>query len=281
VGSRHRPRPQSDSPGARPPRAMRRACRSSSRRSRVRPAPQAVEDFDVSPDPERGWLCRRHREVDVLRELSERVRRIPSNLGYVRGRKRVVVKAPAVALIGAERRRICPLDRGRVAHDLQTTRVAEVGSYPAAEQIDQMGVAIARIDDRRGSAPAAPPRSTPRRRPRYRCRSAARSAIPADPVRSRPSSARPRAARDRHRGGNHRSHGRETVDSGRTARGQVEPDRRLAQARPSGPFQPQLPRGTRANTAARVDRPGSSATMNEARHLWCETRPGLSSALVF
>ena len=45
--------------------------------------------------------------------------------------------------------------------------------------------------------------------------------------------------------------------SGRTARGQAEPDRRLAQARPSGPFQPRLPRGTQGNAAARVDRSGS------------------------
>jgi len=111
---------------------------------------------------------------------------------------------------------------------------------------------------------AAPPRSRRRRRPRCRCRSAAPSASPADPARSRPSSARHRAARDRHRSENHRSHGRETEESGRTARGQVEPDRRLAQARPSGPFQPCLPTRSDGKAAARVHSPGPSATMNTA-----------------
>jgi len=57
------------------------------------------------------------------------------------------VKAPAVRRFRTERRRVRALDRSRVAHDFQPARVAEVGPHPPAEEVDQVGVAVARIDD--------------------------------------------------------------------------------------------------------------------------------------
>ncbi len=60
----------------------------------------------------------------------------------------------------------------------------------------------------------------------------------------------------------------EMEGSGQTAREQVEPDRRLAQARPSEPFRPRQPRGTQFNAAARVNRSGPIRYGEHSERLW-------------
>ena len=74
-----------------------------------------------------------------------------------------MLETARVGRVGARRRGVRTLDRGRVAHDLEATGIAKVRLHASAEQVDQVRVTVARVDDdeirRRSSASiqAAPP----------------------------------------------------------------------------------------------------------------------------